>query len=110
MKYGLFALTNDPANRIVRFSLSEEVKEELTLYLKMQEDQFNSNCETEIPFDGKYKPDSNEVLVIDNYDDLDNLSHAIRNPLSSTIEIVPTPKVFEGIKALFTGMLMKTIQ
>lgn len=42
------------------------------------------------------------MLLIDNYDDIDNLSNAIINPLS--IEVIePTESFFYDIKALFTG-------
>lgn len=104
MTYSLFALTSDPANRIVKFALSREVQNELTEYLQAQEQEFNNLAETEIAFDGKYKPDLGEVLVINNYDDIDGLSNAITNPLGIA-EIVPEPEIFDSIKALFTGYL-----
>ncbi|EHR1165284.1 hypothetical protein KS876_004385 [Vibrio parahaemolyticus] len=101
MLFNLFALTSDPAKRIVRFELSATVQDDLTTYIKNQENEFELSTEV-IPFDGKYKPDSGEVLLIDNYDDIDNLSNAIVNPLS--IEVVePTESFFGDIKALFTG-------
>jgi hypothetical protein len=101
MLFNLFALTSDPAKRIVRFELSSTVQDDLTTYIKSQESEFELSTEV-IPFDGKYKPDSGEVLLIDNYDDIDNLSNAILNPLS--IEVVePTESFFGDIKALFTG-------
>ncbi|EGQ8231940.1 Kiwa anti-phage protein KwaB-like domain-containing protein [Vibrio parahaemolyticus] len=101
MLFNLFALTSDPAKRIVRFELSSTVQDDLTTYLQRQESEFELSSEV-IPFDGKYKPDDGEVLLIDNYDDIDNLSNAIINPLS--IEVVePTESFFGDIKALFTG-------
>ncbi|HDY8106438.1 TPA: DUF4868 domain-containing protein [Vibrio vulnificus] len=101
MLFNLFALTSDPAKRIVRFELSATVQDDLTTYIKNQENEFELSTEV-IPFDGKYKPDSGEVLLIDNYDDIDNLSNAIVNPLS--IEVIePTESFFGDIKALFTG-------
>ncbi|CAH7077519.1 conserved hypothetical protein [Vibrio chagasii] len=101
MLFNLFALTSDPAKRIVRFELSANVQDDLTTYIKNQENEFELSTEV-IPFDGKYKPDSGEVLLIDNYDDIDSLSSAIVNPLS--IEVVePTESFFGDIKALFTG-------
>lgn len=101
MIFNLFALTNDPARRIVKFDLSQEVQSDLTAYLKEQELAF-SKSEEEIEFDGKYKPDQGEVLYIENYDDIDDLRIAIENPLS--LEIVePSEDFFHQIKALFTG-------
>jgi len=97
----LFALTSEPSNRVVRFSLSQEVQKELTSYIKIQEKSFDEAV-SEFEFDGKYKPDQGEVLLISNYDDIDDLSAAITAP--SSIEVVePTEEFFNKIKALFTG-------
>ena len=104
MTYNLFALTESPSSRIVRFSLSAEVQAELTNYFVLQERGFINSIEEEIIFDGKYKPDMNEVLVISDYDDIDMLESAIRSPLSVP-EIVPSPSEFDGIRALFTGYI-----
>lgn len=100
--FNLFALTNDPESRILRFTLSQEVQKELTAYIKKQENTFNERAQSEIVFDGKYKPDDKECLIINNYDDLDDLSQIIANPLSVP-EINPDPDLFLGIKAVFTG-------
>ncbi|WP_026600277.1 Kiwa anti-phage protein KwaB-like domain-containing protein [Methylomonas sp. 11b] len=100
----LFALTDDPASRVVRFSLSQEVQSELTPFLQNQEMQFTNSIDQEIAFDGKYKPDSGQALVIANFDDIDGLSIVIRNPLS-VAEVVASPEVFQIIKALFTGYI-----
>ena len=97
----LFALTNDPAKRIVKFSLSKSVQSDLTSYIKKQEEAFD-DAEQEIEFDGKYKPDFGEVLHINNFDDIDDLKAAIENPLGVD-EAEPSEEFFNQIKALFTG-------
>lgn len=102
--FNLFALTDDPANRRLRFSLSSDVQADLTALLRQQEINFNANGLDEIPFDGKYKPDPGEVLLIEEFDDIDGLSEAVASPLSIT-EILPTPEVFDTIKALFSGYI-----
>lgn len=102
MLNSLFALTSDPANRIVKFTLSQEIQADLTNYLQAQEQCFLARAGEEITFDGKYKPDAQEILIIDNYDDIDNLSDAIRNPLGYP-EIIPSPEAFNSIKAIFSG-------
>jgi len=109
MPLNLFAITSDSdnGNRAARFKLSEQVQDELTIYLKNQEQQFNDSIENEIKFDGKYKPDPGEVLIIDHYNDVDNLGQAIRNPLGIE-EIDPSNKAFQSIKALFTGYVDDT--
>lgn len=100
--FNLFALTDDPATRRLRFSLSNDVQTDLTSLLQLQESNFNRNGQEEIPFDGKYKPDLGEVLVISEFDDIDGLADAIANPLSVP-EVAPTVEAFDTIKALFSG-------
>lgn len=102
MPFNLFALTDVPGSRVCRFPLSSDVQSELTAYLSQQEKQFNDAGANELPFDGKYKPEEDEVLVISNYDDIDNLNDAIANPLGVP-EIVPDVEIFSDIRALFTG-------
>lgn len=97
----LFALVKDPAARIQRFVLDAAVQAELTTYLEAQEVAFNSAA-TVIPFDGKYKPDTGEVLVIDNFDDIDGLAAAIANPMGVP-DVNPSPEFFDRVNALFSG-------
>ena len=105
--FNLFALTDDPVNRRLKFSLSAEVQQDLTAYLQQQESTFNKNCQDIIPFDGKYKPDLGEVLEINEFDDIDSITDAITNPLSIP-EVSPTPESFSHIKALFSGYVDST--
>ncbi|MGJ4897480.1 Kiwa anti-phage protein KwaB-like domain-containing protein [Bradyrhizobium oligotrophicum] len=98
----LFALTGDPARRIVRIPLSAEVQREMDETFKVQEGKFRASSEERVAFDGKYKPDTGECLYIDDYDDIDDLHGAIANPLGIP-EIAPDPIELEAIKALFMG-------
>jgi hypothetical protein len=98
----LFALTNDDSGRILRFPLSQDVQLEIVSTFKEQEATFNSIAQQESVFDGKYKPDDGECLIITDYDDIDDLHGAIASPLSVP-EITPDPTEFSTIKALFTG-------
>ena len=100
--FNLFALTDDPANRRLRFALSNDVQKDLTSIFKEQKESFISDGCEEIAFDGKYKPDLDEVLVINDFDDIDGLADAISNPLAIH-EVKPTPEMFSKIKALFSG-------
>jgi len=101
MSLNLFALTTDPSKRIVRFELSNEVQTALTTYLTKQETKFDQ-AEEEIEFDGQYKPEEGEVLFIDGYDDIDDLSSAIESPLNTEV-VDPTEDFFSEIRALFSG-------
>jgi hypothetical protein len=100
--FNLFALTDDPTCRRVRFSLSSDVQADLTTLLSEQEATFISDGQEEIQFDGKYKPDLGEILVINGFDDIDELADAVANPLSIP-DVQPTPETFDRIKALFSG-------
>jgi hypothetical protein len=102
MLLSLFALTNDPSKRVVRFKLTEEVQKELSSLIIDQDATFEAAIEQSIEFDGKYKPDQGEALYIQNYDDIDNLEATIRNPLGVE-EVAPCNDFFTSIKALFTG-------
>jgi hypothetical protein len=98
----LFALTSDPARRIVRIPLAANVQKEMDETFSDQEKRFRASSEEQIPFDGKYKPDDGECLFIDDYDDIDDLHGAIQNPLRIPA-IVAATNEFEAIKALFVG-------
>jgi hypothetical protein len=101
----LFALTNDPGNKIAKFGISHEIQNNLNTFFLEQERDFNNNIDETIEFDGKYKPEQNELLKISNFDDIDNLEDAIRRPLAMP-DINPTEETFGTIKALFTGYLV----
>jgi len=98
----LFALTNDPSRKVLRIPLSKSVQQEVSQTLLEQETEFNKIIQQELIFDGKYKPDHGEVLVIKDYDDIDELNEAIKNPLSIP-EIVADISEFNRIIALFSG-------
>lgn len=97
----LFALVRDPSARVQRFVLDSAVQAELTTYLEEQEKYFNS-ASAEISFDGKYKPDFGEVLVIDSFDDIDGLAAAIAAPMGVP-EVDPSPDFFDQVSSLFSG-------
>lgn len=67
--YTLFAYTRDPGNRIVRFAVNNDVQASMTAYLTTQIEAFGTDCE-EVPFDGNYKPEQGEMLVIEEFEDL----------------------------------------
>lgn len=101
----LFALTNDPGNKIVKFAISHEIQNNLNVFFSEQERDFEDNVAEIIEFDGKYKPEQDELLKISNYDDIDNLEIAINRPLT-VADITPTEETFKEIKALFTGYMV----
>jgi Domain of unknown function (DUF4868) len=97
----LFALTNNPAARIVRFPLTQELQAEISAVFAQQFIAFNKGIENVIPFDGRYRPEEGELLAIDDYVDIEGLAHAVANPLTID-QFDPQIHTFDGMKALFT--------
>jgi hypothetical protein len=98
----LFALTQEPARRILRIPLAQNIQTEVEALFRHQEQDFTASVEEEHAFDGKYKPDEGECLVITDFDDIDNIHEAIAHPLGIP-EISPDPAEFATVKALFSG-------
>ena len=97
----LFALTSNPGARIVRFPLTQELQEELKTLFACQRQAFMEGIVDTIEFDGRYKPDEGELLVIKNFADVDGLAAGVANPL--TVEqFDPQVHSLDSIKALFT--------
>ncbi|WP_337883928.1 Kiwa anti-phage protein KwaB-like domain-containing protein [Chromobacterium haemolyticum] len=98
----LFALTSTPGARIVRFPLTQELQEELKALFAGQRQAFMDGIVDTVDFDGRYKPDEGELLVIKNFNDVDGLSLAVANPMS--IELFdPQVHSLDSIKAIFGG-------
>ena len=98
----LFALTNHPEFRIARIPVTRELQEEISQVFLLQEEQFHFDIEETIKFDGKYRPDENELLFIDDFDDVDGLLEAIQNP-SGYPELEISSRGMEAIRAIFCG-------
>ena len=97
----LFAYTRDPGNRIVRFAVNNDVQASMTAYLAAQVEAFGTDCE-EVPFDGNYKPEQGEMLVIEGFEDLDSLVKVVAAPLDVPVAD-PSSLDFDQIRALFFG-------
>jgi hypothetical protein len=102
--FNLFALTNDPGARVLRVSVVQELQETITAMFKEQETKFLAGVEGDdfIKFDGKYRPEEKELLVIDDFDDLDKVADAILNPIGYDTFSVKDHG-FDMLKGLFTG-------
>lgn len=97
----LFALTNNPAARIVRFPLTQELQAEIAVVFDQQLKSFLNGIDTVVPFDGRYRPEEGELLAIAEYQDIDGLAHAVANPLTID-QFDPQIHSFDCMKALFT--------
>ena len=102
---GLFAITNNPAARVVRIPLTNDLDQEIDVVFQEQFAAFMNGIEQTIPFDGRYSPDPGELLAIENYQDVDGMLDAVANPLGVD-QYDPQTHALSTIKALFSGMPM----
>lgn len=98
----LFALTSVPGTRIVRFPLTADLQTEVEKVFADQLSAFEHGIVETVPFDGRYMPDEGELLVIEDFADVDGLQDAVANPLN--VEAFdPTQHSLDAVKALFTS-------
>lgn len=99
----LFALTSVPGDRIIRFPMSQDLQEEVRSVFARQLEAFLSGIEEEVPFDGRYVPEQDQLLVINEFVDVDGMLDAVANPLAIE-QFNPQTHSLEHVKALFTGV------
>jgi len=98
----LFALTHSSQNNIFRFPLSGPLQIQLQTEFNRQENDFLSNIDEEVPFNGYYTPNEGEIIIIDNFRDSFSLKDAIDSPLSVPLYDNKSTDL-ASIKALFWG-------
>lgn len=98
----LFALTNNPASRVLRFPLSKVLQEEIKEVFRAQRNSFLNGIVDTIDFDGRYRPDEGELLVIKNFVDPDALADIVKNPIGVE-QFDPKAHSLESVKAIFAG-------
>lgn len=97
----LFALTKDPSDRILKLSLDQSLKKEVKdLFLKGKYN-FLDGVINHVDFDGKYKPEDNELLKINDFIDIDGIFNAVSNPRSIN-DFIPNVSTLFQTKAIFT--------
>lgn len=98
----LFALTSIPEARILRFPLSKDLQSDIQNLFLEQEKTFLDGVDTEVVFDGRYKPDDGELLTIKQFEDIDGIGDAVKNPLSIE-QFDPKLHSLSRVKAIFTS-------
>lgn len=98
----LFALTNVPGARIIRFPLTQSLQVEVAAVFAAQLRAFLNGIDTVVAFDGRYRPEEGELLTIANFADIDGLADAVANPLRID-QYNPATHSLEKVKALFTS-------
>ena len=97
----LFAITNIPNARILRFPLSQDVQAEIQTLFDEQFDSFMAGIDTVIPFDGRYRPEEGELLSIANFIDIDGLADAVASPIKVE-QFDPQQHSLDTVKGIFT--------
>ena len=92
--------------RILRMPLRQEVQANVAELFRAQEHEFFQGIDEEIKFDGMYRPEDNELLYLNNFDDVDVLKPAILRPQAYQ-EFSLKSGTLESIKAIFTGYIKK---
>lgn len=67
----LFALTSVPGTRIVGFPLTADLQAEVEAVFAEQLRAFEDGIVETVAFDGRYVPDQGELLVIEDFADVD---------------------------------------
>jgi hypothetical protein len=87
---------------IKRVQITQAVQETIGGLFQQQAIDFLKGIEEEIPFGGEWKPDADEILVLDAPDEISSMQEALANPIA--IETISAPNfIEENIKALFAA-------
>lgn len=100
-----FALTKTENNlEIKRIRVNQDLQSELVQLFENQIFRFDEGVDTEVDFNGDWKPDANEVLIIEGINEASMLVDAINANGSSFPDLNLTNFNNEPIKAIFTGV------
>jgi len=101
-----FALIKDDSGscQIKRIRVNNSLQSELIQIFEDQRVFFEQGVDTEVGFNGDWKPDANEVLKIDNIRESELMTNAINANASSFTDVKISNFSNEPIKAIFTGI------
>ncbi|AHI80139.1 hypothetical protein BTRA_3380 [Burkholderia thailandensis USAMRU Malaysia  len=99
----LFALSRgEEQPPILRIPLTAELRREVARAFVDQLAAFESGVEHVLPFDGRYMPEDDEAIVINQFQDVDGIIDAIERPMR--VELFDSRQhSLENVKALFLG-------
>ncbi len=89
---------------IKRIRVNQTLQSELIQIFENQRINFEEGIDTEVDFNGDWKPDDNEVLTIEGIDEASILVSAINANASSFNDLQVSNFSNEPIKAIFTGI------
>jgi hypothetical protein len=103
MTTNLFAACRtDGALSVKRVRVTRDVQRALAAMFAQQDEEFFKGVTDEVPFDGDWKPDANELLTLDAPDEAAVITDALQANVTSITELGGQPT--EGVRALFTGV------
>lgn len=94
---------NDKSERIEKFVLTRDTQKEINEHFEKLWSQYMKDEVEAIEFDGRYKPDENEVLMIKNYKLETDILEAVKSPNSVEI-FTPSKKNMDKIKHFFMSV------
>ncbi|MBO2588863.1 Kiwa anti-phage protein KwaB-like domain-containing protein [Shewanella algae] len=102
-----FALIKDDSGntQVKRIRVQGPLQNELVSLFSQQLISFDHDVDTEVPFNGDWKPDANEVLVLTDVDEAQVMVDAISANASSFHALQLSNFASEPIKAVFTGFV-----
>lgn len=102
-----FALVKDDGGicEIKRIRVNQALQAELIQTFEGQRVLFEQGIDDEVAFNGDWKPESNEVLTIDDVPESEMMVDAINANASSFPDMVISNFSNEPIKAIFTGVI-----
>ena len=104
MPQNLFALVLvDGAPEVRRVRLNADLQNKITELFGEQQQSFFDGIDDEVTFNGDWKPDDNEVLVLEGLNEIELMSAAITSNTTSYHALDLSRFDDEPIKALFSG-------
>lgn len=102
-----FAFIKDDSGscQIKRVRVNNPLQSELIQIFEDQRVFFEQGVDTEVNFNGDWKPDANEVLTIDDISESTLMTNAINANASSFTDVIISNFANEPIKAIFTGII-----
>lgn len=94
---------------VKRIRVQGQLQSDLVTLFNTQVVTFSKDIDTEIPFNGDWKPDNNELLVLDDVAEAKIMVDAINANASSFNDLQLSNFRTEPIKAIFTGNTSKSI-
>ena len=104
MPQNLFAACRVGGNLVAkRVPLDATVQDQVEVIFAQQEQSFFKEVDEEIPFDGRWKPDANELLTLEATEEAETFRETLAGN-ATAVEAVETGNfAVAGIKALYTG-------